>query len=152
MSASFSSPEVRESMEAWHRMVANLDLSDVAALMAPDAVFRSPAYWKPYRGAPKVAHILQVAMSIFEDFEYHREFVTSDGLDVVLEFSARIGDLDLKGIDMIGFNVDGLIERFEVMLRPMKSLHELADRMKNSVDVQLLGLAAGTTSSSRSSA
>jgi len=132
---------VAKSLEAWHAMIAAEDLSDIGSLLHPDVLFSSPAFWHPYPGPVKVGHVLQTAISVFEDFRYHREFVTGDGQDIVLEFSARLGDLELKGIDMIGFDDDGLITRFEVMIRPMKSLMALAERMKASLDLKLMGMA-----------
>jgi hypothetical protein len=47
----------------------------------------------------------------------------------VLEFSARIGDKQLKGIDMIRFDEQGRIVDFEVMIRPFNSLQTLGDAM-----------------------
>jgi len=48
----------------------------------------------------------------------------------VLEFSARVGDRELKGIDMIRFDDEGKIVEFEVMIRPMSGLQALGDEMK----------------------
>ncbi|MGQ0845200.1 MAG: nuclear transport factor 2 family protein [Sporichthyaceae bacterium] len=132
-------------LHRWHAMVDALDLSEVGSLLAQDVEFSSPAYWKPYVGRTAVAHVLQTAMGTFADFAYHRQFATGDGNHVVLEFSARIGDLDLKGIDMIAFDSAGLMTGFEVMVRPMKSLAALAERMRESLDLQLMGLAPKAT-------
>jgi hypothetical protein len=132
---------VAKSLEAWHAMIAAGDLSEIGSLLHADVLFSSPAFWHPYPGPVKVGHVLQTAVSVFEDFAYHREFATADGQDIVLEFSARLGDLELKGIDMIAFDADGLITRFEVMVRPMKSLAALAERMKASLDLNLMGMA-----------
>jgi SnoaL-like domain len=135
---SASPPEVARTIAAWHAMVAAADLREVESLLRPDVEFSSPAAGKPYVGARRVAHVLQTAISIFSDFAYHREFATPDGRDVVLEFSARVGDFDLKGIDMIAFDADGRIERFEVMIRPMKSLAAVAERMGSTLDLELM--------------
>lgn len=129
---------VARSLTSWHAMIAAGDLSDVARLLREDCQFSSPAFWKPYLGPVRVAHVLATAVGILEDFRYEREFHTADGRDVVLEFAARIGDLELKGIDMIAFDAEGLIVRFEVMIRPMKSLAALAERMRASLDLDLL--------------
>jgi hypothetical protein len=48
---------------------------------------------------------------------------------VVLEFSARIGQLSVKGVDIIQFNADGQIVDFEVMVRPASGLQALASAM-----------------------
>jgi hypothetical protein len=122
----------RATLESWHRMVATGDLSGVAALCAPDAVFRSPVAHTPYRGAELVAAFLQQAARTFGDFRYHRTFIGGEH-DVVLEFSAKVGDKELKGIDMIRFDEAGRILDFEVMVRPASGLQavgaEMARRM-----------------------
>ncbi len=73
--------------------------------------------------------ILTTVFTVFKDFRYHREFAGKDGLSVVLEFSARVDDKELKGIDMITFNEEGRIVEFEVMIRPMSALKVLGDEM-----------------------
>jgi SnoaL-like domain len=131
---------VAATLTRWHAMVAAQDLSDVAELLHPDVEFSSPAFWKPYPGRVAVAHVLQTAVrNLATDFTYHRSFVTENGYGVVLEFSARLDGLELKGIDMIAFDDAGLITRFEVMIRPMKSLIRVAEVMGASVNPQLLG-------------
>jgi hypothetical protein len=136
-------PAVAKGLAAWHQMLASGDLGDVESLVRPDATFSSPAYWKPYAGSAAVAHVLQTAVSVFTDFTYHRQFATDDGQSVILEFSAKVGDLELKGVDVIAYDADGLIEHFEVMIRPLKSLSALAEAMRARVDVTLLGKAPG---------
>ena len=68
-------------------------------------------------------------LSIFKDFSYYRQFASADGLSVVLEFSATVNDKQLKGIDMIRFDEQGLIVEFEVMVRPLNGLQELGAQM-----------------------
>jgi hypothetical protein len=136
------SEPVAKSLARWHEMVAANDLTDVAGLLHSDVAFSSPAFWKPYTGPVAVAHVLQTAVGILAtDFTYHRSFATADGQHVVLEFSARLEELELKGIDMIAFDGVGLITRFEVMIRPMKSLIRVAERMGAAVNLELLGKA-----------
>ena len=121
-------PKAQQTLQAWHHMVAGADLSQVATLCAPDAVFRSPVAFTPYHGADLVAAFLQQAVQAFSDFRYHRTFVSGDH-DVVLEFSAKVGDKSLKGIDMIRFDDEGRIADFEVMVRPASGLQALGAEM-----------------------
>ena len=121
-------PRAEQTLAAWHRMVDARDLSEVASLCAPTAVFRSPVAFTPYEGAPLVAQFLQQALQVFEDFAYHRTFYADDH-SVVLEFSARVGDKKLKGIDMIRFDADGRMSDFEVMVRPATGLQALGAEM-----------------------
>ena len=121
-------PKAQQTLQAWHHMVVAADLSQVATLCAPDAVFRSPVAFTPYQGADLVAAFLQQAVQAFSDFRYHRTFVSGDH-DVVLEFSAKVGDKSLKGIDMIRFDDEGRIAEFEVMVRPASGLQALGAEM-----------------------
>ena len=73
--------------------------------------------------------ILNTVMTVFSNFVYHRQLATADGLSVVLEFSANVGDKALKGIDLIAFDEQGLIVDFEVMVRPMSGLQALGAEM-----------------------
>lgn len=120
--------QARETLEKWHRMVTAGDLSEVATLCAPEAVFRSPVAHTPYRGAELVGAFLQQAVQTFSDFRYHRTFIGGER-DVVLEFSAKVGDKELKGIDMIRFDAAGRIADFEVMVRPASGLQALGAEM-----------------------
>ena len=121
--------QTQKSIARWHEMLANRDMSILNELLADDIVFRSPVAFNPYPGKPVVFFILSNVIQIFENFTYHREFYTEDGLNVVLEFSANIGDKKLKGIDMIRFNEEGQMVDFEVMIRPKSGIEALATLM-----------------------
>ncbi|WP_455917147.1 nuclear transport factor 2 family protein [Pseudomonas cerasi] len=122
-------PAAAQTLQRWHAMLAGRHLQSLPELLAPDAVFRSPMAHTPYPGAPVVSMILNTVITVFEDFKYHRELATADGLSVVLEFSARVGDKQLKGIDLIRFNELGQIVEFEVMVRPLSGLQALGEEM-----------------------
>ncbi len=135
------SPAVATSLSRWHSMIASSDFTELMAMTRPDVIFRSPAVHKPYHSAPVLSLILNTVMGVFQDFTYHREFASADGLSVVLEFSARVGDRELKGIDMIRFDADGKIAEFEVMIRPLSGLQALAGEM----GVRIAAVLAGGT-------
>lgn len=122
-------PAAVRSLAAWHDMVERKDLRELASIVHPDAVFRSPMAFKPYESAQALILVLKTVVTIFEDFTYHRRFVGHDGLGVVLEFSAAVDGRKLKGIDMIRFDEGGLIVDFEVMIRPFSGLQALGARM-----------------------
>jgi 2,4-dienoyl-CoA reductase (NADPH2) len=130
-------PEIAAALREWHRIVAAGDLAALPALLHPDVVFRSPAAFKPYRGAPAVALILRTVFGVFSGFAYERQFATGDGFDVALEFRARVGDREIKGIDLIRFDADGRIVDFEVMIRPASGLAALAEEMGRRLSVAL---------------
>ncbi|UQS88211.1 nuclear transport factor 2 family protein [Pseudomonas chlororaphis subsp. piscium] len=122
-------PQAAASLQRWHAMLAQGDLSALPELLDSKVVFRSPMAHTPYPGAPVVSTILNTVFKVFSDFAYHRELVTADGLSVVLEFSARVGERQLKGIDLIRFDEAGKIVEFEVMVRPMSGLQALGEEM-----------------------
>ncbi|KAB0502907.1 nuclear transport factor 2 family protein [Pseudomonas moorei] len=122
-------PNAAASLNQWHEMIRSGDLNALPGLLDPNAVFRSPMAHTPYPGAPVVSMILNTVFNVFRDFAYHRELATDDGLNVVLEFSAMVGEKQLKGIDMIRFNEEGKIVDFEVMVRPLSGLQALGEEM-----------------------
>lgn len=117
------------SVKRWHEMLNTQDMSILDELLAENVVFRSPVAYQPYPGKAVVKFILSNVIQIFENFTYHREFYTSEGESVVLEFSANVGDKKIKGVDIIRFDASGQIVDFEVMLRPKSGLEALAAQM-----------------------
>lgn len=122
-------PQASASLQRWHDMVEQRDLNALPPLLADNVVFRSPMAHTPYSGPLVVSTILQTVSQVFVDFTYHRQLATADGLSVVLEFSAIVNGLELKGIDMIRFDEQGKIAEFEVMVRPMSGLQVLGEEM-----------------------
>lgn len=122
-------PAAAASLDKWHQMVAAQDLEGLRAITHPEAVFRSPVAHKAYHSAEAVVLAVSTAASVFTDFAYHREAATADGLSVVLEFSAKVVDKSVKGIDFIRFDEDGQIIDFEVMMRPLSGVQAMAEEM-----------------------
>jgi hypothetical protein len=125
-------PAAAKSLAKWHDMIAKVDLAELESIVADNAVFRSPVANNPYPGQKVVCIVLRGAMKVFEDFVYHREFVSGDR-DVCLEFAARVGDKMLKGVDLVKFGEDGKIVEFEVMVRPGTGVMALGEAMKATV-------------------
>lgn len=119
----------KKSISRWHEMLESRDMSILNELLAEEVVFRSPVAFQHYPGKQLVFFILTNVIQVFENFTYHREFISEDGNNVVLEFSANVGDKKLKGVDMIQFNEEGQMIDFEVMIRPKSGLEALAVQM-----------------------
>ncbi|WP_198083909.1 nuclear transport factor 2 family protein [Variovorax sp. E3] len=122
-------PAVARSLKLWHQMIEKKDLGDLHTIVHPDSIFRSPIAMSAYSSAPALILALSTVIQVFEGFAYHRQLASDEGLDIVLEFSAHIGDKKLKGIDFIRFDAQGQITEFEVMVRPMSGLQALAAEM-----------------------
>ena len=111
----------------WHDIVASKDTSRLGNLLADDILFYSPVFWQPKQGKMAAFIILSTVIEVFEDFTYHREWLMGD--EWALEFSARIGDKQLKGVDLVTFDESGKIVRFEVLIRPLNGLQALGMEM-----------------------
>lgn len=115
------------SATAFRAAVEAQDIEAGTALLHDNVVFRSPAVFKPYKGAATVANILATVFTVFEDFRYTDEL---DGPDAhALIFEARVGDRELQGMDLIRTDDEGRITEFTVMVRPASGLAALAQEM-----------------------
>ena len=106
--------KVPDGLVKWHTFVSEKDTQSLSEALADDVLFRSPVIWKPKDGKASAMLYLSSAAHVLEDFTYHRQFVSDSA--VVLEFSARVGQLSVKGVDIIQFNAEGQIVDFEVMV------------------------------------
>ena len=129
------SPAIAASLNRWHQAVAAKDLPGLSSLLHPDAVLRSPLGFKPFQGAQAVGQILATVSDVFSSFRYEREFVSRDGLSVALEFSASIGDKQLKGMDILRFAENGSIVELEIMVRPFNVMQALGAAMAKRLGV-----------------
>ena len=123
-----------EGLRRWHDCVARRDFAALAALLHDDVRFHSPFLWRPKEGKAITAAYLTAAVHVLEGLAYHRE--ATDGTTWMLEFSAKVGEFSLKGIDIIRFGADGRIVDFEVMIRPFKGLTALAEAMHKQLAAQ----------------
>lgn len=118
-----------QPLETWHRLVRTQDSSGLNALLAEDAVFYSPVVHTPQRGKALVAQYLTAAFHVFfnPSFSYVREIVGAS--DAVLEFETEIDGVLVNGVDLIKWNDAGQIVEFKVMLRPLKAINLIHQRM-----------------------
>ncbi len=119
----------------WHQAVADNDFALVEHMLADDAVFESPAVFKPQNGKPLVAKYLRAAMSVLNNpaFRYTDEW--SGERSAVLEFEVTIDDMYVNGVDIIRWDESGRIVHFKVMVRPLKGLQKLVAMMGERLQV-----------------
>lgn len=117
-----------DALARWHAVVASRDPAGLPALVAEDAVFRSPAVHAPQEGRDTVVGYLTAAFRVLgPELAYEREWLGDDS--AVLEFRTRVGGFDVSGIDMITWDAAGLIVDFTVMVRPKKALDAVIEHM-----------------------
>ncbi|MDX2483270.1 MAG: nuclear transport factor 2 family protein [Pseudodonghicola sp.] len=108
-------------------IVASGDHERIAQILAENVRFLPPTYWATWTGREPVAAVLGHVGQVFSDFRYRR--VMGAGADWALEFQCKVGDLDAVGVDLITLNAEGLIETFEVVMRPLKTVAALREAM-----------------------
>ncbi len=114
----------------WHAYFESKDPALLRAMITDDAVFHSPVVHTPQVGAAKVFGYLDAAGHVLggeKSFIYVRELI--DGDTVMLEFTATIDGIFLNGIDLITFDDQGMIKDFKVMVRPLKAVNMLWEKM-----------------------
>ncbi len=115
------------TIERMQEVVAKGDETLIHELLAEDVRFMPPTYYSTWTGRAPVAAVLGHVGQVFTDFRYRR--VMGDGNDWALEFQCKVGDLDAVGVDLITLNDDGLIQQFEVAMRPHKTIGALREAM-----------------------
>lgn len=116
-------------IERWHDYIDSSDPALLAAMVAEDAVFKSPAVHRPQVGKALVLKYLTAALSVLnnDSFRYVEEWQNNHS--AVLEFALEIDGIVIEGIDMIRWNEAGLITDFTVMMRPLKALNTVIPLM-----------------------
>lgn len=116
-------------LAAWHAVVRSRDLAALRALLADDVVFHSPVVHTPQRGKAITVAYLSGAMHVLNTptFRYVREIVGDS--DALLEFLTEIDGVQIDGVDLIHWNGQGLIDDFKVMLRPLKAVNIVHQKM-----------------------
>jgi hypothetical protein len=83
----------------------------------------------PQRGKAVTAAYLNAAFQVFfnPSFHYVREVVGKT--DAALEFETEIDGIVVNGVDLIKWNDAGKIVEFKVMVRPLKAINLIHQKM-----------------------
>lgn len=115
---------------AWHGyMEGGGDPQALRDMLAEDAVFHSPVVHSPQAGRDKVFAYLHAASHVLggDDFRYEREIIGGD--QAMLEFATTLDGIHINGVDIIRWNNDGKIIDFKVMVRPLKAINKVWEKM-----------------------
>jgi hypothetical protein len=99
---------------AFRAAVERDDIDAAVGLFSEDVTFSSPVVHKPYVGR-EALHVI-----------YTGSYGGEDGH--VLRFTARVGDRELEGVDILRAS-DGVLTELTVMVRPYSAATALRDRM-----------------------
>lgn len=118
-----------DTIEIWHQVAKDKDLSGLSALLADEVVFHSPVVHTPQVGKAVTFKYLSAAFQVLfnPSFHYVREIRASN--EAALEFAVEIDGIALNGVDLIQWNDDGKITDFKVMIRPLKAVNLIHQKM-----------------------
>jgi hypothetical protein len=122
--------DVHPGLAAWHAyMAAGGEPETLRAMLADDAVFHSPVVHSPQEGRDKVFAYLHAASHVLggDNFRYLREI--ADGNQACLEFATELEGIHVNGVDIIRWNDAGKIQDFKVMVRPLKAINKVWEKM-----------------------
>lgn len=116
-------------IDAWHDLVRSNDPSGLEELIAEDAVFVSPVVHAPQRGKALTRAYLAAAFRVFFNPTFHYVREIRGPSDAMLEFETEIDGIQVNGVDIIKWNDEGRIVEFKVMIRPLKAINLIHQRM-----------------------
>jgi SnoaL-like domain len=116
-------------IDAWHEFVHSRDVGLLEKLLADDVVFHSPVVHTPQRGRAITLLYLRGAMQVLgtPTFRYEREI--RGERDALLEFVTEIDGITINGVDLIRWDDAGRIVDFKVLVRPLKAINVLHQKM-----------------------
>ena len=123
---------VPAAVARWHEVVDCGDAARredlMAALLADEVVFCSPAVHTPQRGRDLTSAYLRAAVQVLgPTLSYERQLFGEDS--AVLEFRADLDGMAVHGVDLLRWGPDDRLVEFTVMVRPLKGLQALVEQM-----------------------
>ncbi|HSH89878.1 MAG TPA: nuclear transport factor 2 family protein [Ramlibacter sp.] len=117
------------TLATWHHLVKTRDAAGLDAVLSDTVVFHSPVVHTPQAGKAVTIQYLAAAFQVFFNptFRYVREIV--DRRNAVLEFQVDIDGIVVNGVDMIKWDEEGKIVDFKVLVRPLKAINLIHQRM-----------------------
>lgn len=116
-------------IQQWHAYMDTLDKATLKDLLTEDVVFESPVVHSPQVGRPITMKYLLGAAAVLnnDSFHYENEWYSETG--AVLEFATVIDGIKVNGVDIIHWNAAGKIDHFKVMIRPLKAINMVHQKM-----------------------
>jgi hypothetical protein len=113
----------------WHELVRDRNVKGLGPLLADDVVFHSPVVHTPQLGKAITLQYLTAAFRVFfnDSFRYVREL--TGPRDAALEFQVEIEGISVNGVDLIKWNDEGRIVEFKVLIRPLKAINLIHQKM-----------------------
>lgn len=122
---------MKTSLINWHTFLETRNPKILDELLANEVIFYSPIVWAPQEGKQITKLYLMAALEVFggenSNFRYVKQVI--DNKQFILEFVTMIDGVTVNGVDMIEINDDGKIISFKVMIRPLKAINKVHEKM-----------------------
>ncbi|WP_372768328.1 nuclear transport factor 2 family protein [Lutibacter sp.] len=119
------------TLKNWHTFMETRNPKILDELLAKEVTFYSPIVWTPQEGKQITKLYLIAALEVFggknSNFTYVRQVI--DKNQFILEFTTMIDGITVNGVDMIEVNDDDKIISFKVMVRPLKAINKIHEKM-----------------------
>ena len=124
------------AIENWHQVMRTGNVSTLPHILHDEVIFHSPVVHTPQIGKAKVIMYLSAATCVFEDtgFTYTRE-ISGDG-QAMLEFTSVLDGVEINGVDIVSWDKNDLITDFKVMVRPVKAVNIIWEKMGEMLELQ----------------
>lgn len=118
-------------LKNWHTFLDTKNPKLLDELLSDEVIFYSPIVWAPQEGNQITKLYLMAALEVFggenSNFRYVKQVI--DNNQFILEFVTLIDGVTVNGVDMIEVNDDGKIISFKVMVRPLKAINKVHEKM-----------------------
>jgi len=120
---------MEKNLAKWHEIVKTKNVALLSEILDDNVVFHSPVVHAPQKGKKITALYLSAALQVFlaGEFKYLREVINET--ETFLEFEVELEGITINGIDMISWNTAGKIVDFKVMIRPIKAINLIHQKM-----------------------
>ena len=117
------------TLATWHELVRNRNTKGLSSLLADEVTFYSPVVHTPQTGKEITIQYLSAAFHVFfnKSFRYVREL--TGPRDAALEFEVEIDGISVNGVDLIKWDEAGKIVEFKVLIRPLKAINLIHQKM-----------------------
>ena len=124
------------AIENWHQVMRTGNVSTLPLILHDEVIFHSPVVRTPQIGKAKVIMYLSAATCVFEGtgFTYTRE-ISGDG-QAMLEFTSVLEGVEINGVDIVSWDKNDLITDFKVMVRPVKAVNIIWEKMGEMLESQ----------------
>ena len=131
------------AVEKWYEVMKSNDMDKLDELLAEDVVFYSPVVYTPQKGKDITKMYLMAAGGVFgegakdevsdsnksqSNFKYIKEIIGEKS--ALLEFESEMDGIYVNGVDVISWNEDEKITEFKVIVRPLKAVNMLHQKMQ----------------------